>query len=93
MSDVTDSDSASPIKFPCHFTIKAVGKSKGSFEKTTLEIVRQQFPTFSDADYKKRLSRDANYLALTITVFAVNKQQLDDVYQALSHSADVLFIL
>lgn len=83
----------SRIQFPCEFTIKIVGKAGSSFEKKVVETMQQHFPAFGRDNYKKRLSRDGNYLAFTVTVYVTSKAELDNLYQSLSQSPDILFVL
>lgn len=86
-------DDSTLIKFPCDFTIKVVGRAGKEFEEAVIIIVRRHFPEFSNDDYKKRLSRDANFLALSITIHAKNKAALDALYQELSNSPFVIMAL
>ncbi len=68
----------SPLKFPCDFVIKVVGRNDKAFEKIVFDVVQKHFPAFSKENYKKRLSRDVNFIAFTITVYAESKKQLDE---------------
>lgn len=81
------------IKFPCDFTLKIMGKSQGDFEKTVLEIVKKYFPICDFSKNQKKLSKDNNYLSLSITVYAESKMQLDALYQELSDTKEVLMAL
>ena len=83
----------SAIPFPCNFTIKIIGKAEKAFEKAVLAIIKTHYPDFNSKTYKKRLSRDGNYLAITITVYAKNKSELDALYQSLSHCEKVIMAL
>lgn len=89
----TDEPRESPIKFPCDFTIKIVGKANKEFETLVLGIIHRHFPTFKNGNYTKRLSRDANFVALTIKVHAESKKQLDAVYEELSSCKEVIMAL
>ncbi len=82
-----------PIEFPCDFIIKVVGKANKKFETSVLDIIHKHFPTFSNKNYTKRLSRDANFLALTITIHAESKEQLDAAYQDLSDCKEIIMAL
>lgn len=81
------------IQFPCDFTIKVMGKNNDSFEDTVLMIVRKHFPEFGNGHLLKRLSKDSNYLSLTITIHPLNKDQLDQLYYELSSAPEVLIAL
>jgi putative lipoic acid-binding regulatory protein len=78
------------IKFPCDFTIKAMGKANDAFETAVLDIIKRYF---SDYKTQKRPSRDNNYIALSITVHAEKQEQLDAIYQELSNCEGVLMAL
>lgn len=72
---------SSPIEFPCDFIIKVMGKTEEGFEKLVLDIIQKEFPDIKTDDIKKRPSKEKNYIALTVTVYAESKEQLDRVYK------------
>jgi putative lipoic acid-binding regulatory protein len=81
------------IQFPCDFTIKVMGKTNSDFEKIVIATVQEHFPETSAAGIQKKLSKDNNYLSLSITVYAESKPQLDSLYKALSSNPLVLMVL
>lgn len=81
------------IKFPCDFTIKIMGKATDAFEIKALDIIKQHFKKVDKKNISKRLSKDGNYLSLSVSVFAKSKAGLDKVYQALSDCDEVLMTL
>ncbi len=83
----------SSIDFPCDFVIKVVGKNTDKFEEVVLGIVKKHFPKYGNGHLNKRLSRNASYQSLTITVYAENKAQLDSLYQDLSSAPEILMAL
>ena len=91
MSD--NSPHSSLIEFPCDFKIKAMGKNDKAFEEIVMSIVKNEFPNIQLSDITRRPSKDAHYTALTITVHATSKQQLDNVYQGLSDAPEILMAL
>lgn len=72
------------IDFPCDFPIKIMGDNTVEFEAEILRIVRQHAPDLGEAAIKQRPSGKGNYLAITVTIRAHSKQQLDDLYRALT---------
>lgn len=88
-----DKPEKTPIAFPCHFAIKVIGRATQDFEHTVLHIIHKHFPNFSNGNYTKKLSRDANFLALTITVHTDSKQQLDAAYHEINDCKDVVMAL
>ncbi len=81
------------LKFPCEFPIKVVGKANAEFETFVLSVLRAHFPDLQETALQMRPSKDGNFLAITITVQAENKEQLDIVYRELTASKLVLMAL
>lgn len=81
------------LKFPCDFTIKAFGMATDEFEAAVLTLVHQHAPNLSDRAIQSRKSENGKYLALSITIHVDSKEQLDNIYQALSASPLVLMVL
>ncbi|MCV4754410.1 DUF493 family protein, partial [Escherichia coli] len=48
------------------------------------EVAMRFDPAFDPATIEMRPSKSANYLGLTITVTATSREQLDDLYRALT---------
>ncbi len=84
---------SSPLTFPCDFLIKAMGKNTPDFRQFFLALIQTEFPEFSQAQLRERISKDQTYVALSAPVFAQNQTQLDLLYQALSSSPEVLMAL
>lgn len=83
----------SPLKFPCDFPIKAMGKSDCDLDMTVVEIVRRHAPDLSEGAVKTRDSRQGNYIAVTVVVRATSRDQLDAIYQDLVDHDDVIMAL
>jgi len=86
-------ESSSPIEFPCDFIVKVIGNNETSFKELVLGIVEKHFPDYQSELVTSRPSKDDNYLAITITVHAKNKEELDALYQELTHCQEVLIAL
>lgn len=84
---------ASALEFPCAFPIKAFGRMKSGFEAQALRIVRRHAPDFDAASMRSRASRHGNYLAVTFTVQATSREQLDAIYRELSACGDLIMVL
>ncbi len=81
------------VQFPCKFPIKIVARSNKEFEKIARSIIIKHFPDFDNTQYRRRLSRDANFLSLTVVVNAHNQAELDAVYAELSICNHVIMAL
>lgn len=72
------------LEFPCDFPVKIMGASRDDFTQTMLELVLKHAPDFDASTVRSRASGKGNYLALTCTIRATSKTQLDDLYRALT---------
>lgn len=89
MSDASDT----LLEFPCDFPVKAFGHDTGDFDDLVMALVREHAPEVTPAAVRTRPSRGGRYLAVTVTVRAVSRAQLDDIYHALTAEERVLFAL
>ena len=83
----------SPLKFPCDFPIKAMGKTGCDLDITVVEIVRRHAPDLSEGAIHTRDSKQGNYIAVTVVVRATSRAQLDAIYQDLVDHDDVIMAL
>lgn len=81
------------IEFPCSFPIKIVGQNSDDFIEQIKDIVLTHFPNFQDQHLLHKKSSQANYLAITVTVYAENQEMLDALYQDLSTHPLVKMVL
>ena len=81
------------LEFPCDFPIKIMGKATDEFRSLALGIVSRHFGDLSSDQIDERPSREGRYLAITVTVRAENKAQLDAVYMDLTACQHVLVAL
>ena len=83
----------SPLKFPCKFPIKAMGKSDCDLDTIVVEIVRKHAPDLSEGAVYNRDSSNGNYTSVTVVVNAVSRKQLDAIYQDLVDCEAVIMAL
>ena len=81
------------IEYPSLFPIKVMGTKVDGFVHAITELARQFDPTFDAATIELRDSRAGNYLGVTITITATSREQLDDLYRALSSHPLVKVVL
>lgn len=81
------------IEYPSRFPIKVMGAKADGFVHAVTELARQFDPTFDAATIELRDSRAGNYLGVTITITATSREQLDDLYRALSSHPMVKVVL
>lgn len=87
MSDET------PFEFPCDFPVKAFGHDDGAFLDRVVGLVHRHAPEVTRDTARSRHSRGGRYLAVTVTVRATSREQLDRIYHELSADEGVLFAL
>lgn len=80
------------LEFPCLFPVKAIGRDTGTFEAVVTEIIHRHVPDFEDA-VTTRPSSGGKYLAVTATVVATSREQIDNLYRELSAHELVLYLL
>ena len=81
------------IEYPSKFPIKVMGAKVDGFVHAVTELARQFDPTFDAGTIELRDSRAGNYLGVTITITATSREQLDDLYRALSSHPMVKVVL
>lgn len=81
------------ITYPCDFPIKIMGVTQDSFAQTMVDLVRVYDPGFDANQMEMRPSTKGNYLSLTVTVRATSREQLDNLYRALSSHPMVKVVL
>ncbi len=83
----------SPLKFPCEFPIKVMGRTQDGFAQAVVAVVRRHAPDFDPATLEMRSSRAGNYLSVTATIHATSRAQLDDLYRDLTSHPMVTMVL
>ena len=82
---------SSLIEYPSAFPIKVMGANVEGFAEAVLYIARQFDPDVDPASLETRLSKGGNYLGVTVT--ATSREQLDDLYRAMSTHPMVKVVL
>lgn len=83
----------SPLKFPCEFPIKAMGRADGDFHNVVEGIARRHVPELEPEQLRTTPSRSGNYVSVTITITARSRDQLDALYMELNAHEAVLMTL
>ena len=81
------------LTFPCRIDIKAVGRHSTRFNALVHSIVSRHVETSKLVATRSRLSSGGKYLAVTLTIEAASRAQLDDIYRDLSGCDEVLVAL
>ena len=83
-----------PIQeFPSEFPIKVMGRHDSDLRALTQAIVERHAGPVHQSSVRTRTSADGNFLALTYTVLASSREQLDSLYRELTACKAVLMAL
>ncbi len=83
----------SALQFPVEFPIKVMGRHDAGLRASTQAIIERHAGPVEESSVRSRTSGDGNFLALTYTVLAVSREQLDAIYRELSACEAVLMAL
>jgi hypothetical protein len=81
------------LTFPCSFPIKVMGIAAEDFDALVVMLVRRHSPDLAEGAVRTRLSRQGKYMAVTVTVEAHSRSQLDDIYRELTGNERILMAL
>ena len=81
------------IEYPCDFPIKIMGAMQDAFAQKMVDVVSSYDAEFHAGKLEMRPSTKGNYLSLTVTVRATSREQLDNLYRALSSHPMVKMVL
>lgn len=87
------SENESLIPFPCPFTIKIMAVNTPALRVEIEEMVKKHFPPYDNGSITFNESAKGNYMSMTVTIFAENKQMLDGFYKEVSSHPDVKMVL
>lgn len=93
LHDLTLKEGETLLEFPCEFPIKAMGLTCDALEISVIEIINRHVDNLSEGALRMRPSKTGKYTAITITITAHSKLQLDNIYLDLTACAHVTIAL
>lgn len=81
------------FEFPCEFPIKIMGRTSDDFQSLVVGIIKKHIPDTGEITIESRLSSGDKYLAITATITAQSRKQLDAIYQELTDTKEVVMLL
>jgi len=72
------------IEYPSIFPIKVMGAMADGFAEALCQVALQFDPAFDASTLELRPSKGGNYLGVTLHITATSREQLDDLYRALT---------
>lgn len=79
--------------FPSEFPIKVMGRPDANVRALTQAIIERHTGVLDESRIKVRTSSDGNFLAVTYTITAESREQLDAIYRELTACKAVLMSL
>ena len=84
---------APKIEFPCDYPIKVLGRSGAQFEDVVLEVFERHAPGYDRSSVSKRASRNGKFTAVTVTIVATGRPQLEALHQDLMATGLVQMVI
>ena len=81
------------IEYPSLFPIKVMGAMADGFAEALAAVALEFDPAFDADTMELRPSKGGNYLGVTLTVTATSREQLDNLYRALTAHPMVKIVL
>ncbi|KAA3629619.1 MAG: DUF493 domain-containing protein [Proteobacteria bacterium] len=82
-----------PLEFPCRFPIKAIGAAEDDFVGHVRTLVQRHVADLPADAVRSRDSTGSRFIAVTVTIDATSRAQLDAIYRELTASERVKFAL
>lgn len=80
----TTKQSETLLEFPCVFPLKVMGLAHPEFVRSILAAIQEHAPDTTEAHVTTRPSSKGNYTGATVRITATSKEQLDNIYRALT---------
>jgi hypothetical protein len=81
------------IEYPTEVPIKVMGRQSPEFRSATRAVVERHAGELAELQVTERISRDGNFLAVTYTIHARSREQLELIYGELRATGLVLYTL
>lgn len=81
------------LEFPCEFPIKVFGQSNVGLDEIVAQLAREHCGDLLENAISQRPSKQGNYSAITVNVYVTSREQLDNLYIALSSHPNVRMVL
>lgn len=81
------------LEFPCQFPIKVMGKSGFQLDILVIDIICRHADNADIIQISQRPSAQGNYVAVSVTLTASSRPQLDAIYLDLTSQPEILMVL
>jgi len=84
LHDLALEDGETLLEFPCEFPVKAMGLACDELEVAVIEIINRHVENLAEGSLKMKPSKTGKYTAITVTITAHSKEQIDAIYMDLT---------
>ncbi|WP_119328037.1 HP0495 family protein [Cysteiniphilum halobium] len=81
------------FEFPCRFPIKIMANPQKEIAEFVLNILEKHIENPEAIEFTTRESKTGKYISITAVFEATSKEQLDNIYQALSGHPEIHMVL
>lgn len=81
------------IEFPCEYPVKVLGRRSDAFQPTVIAVFERHAPGFDESAIVVRDSRRGTFAAITVTITATGREQLDALHRDLMATGLVQMVL
>lgn len=88
-----ESDQETLLEFPCTFSVKAMGRKSEPVREVMEQVILKYVPADHVLNWKVNESGQGNFIAVTASITASDKGQLDYIYHGLTDAPEILVAL
>jgi len=81
------------FNFPCDFPIKAMGKTDDDLLAQVLNLIQKHVDPIDEGRVTTKPSKNGKFTAITVTITATSRAQLDAIYQDLTDCSVILYAI
>jgi putative lipoic acid-binding regulatory protein len=93
MTEQSEQPEAPRIEFPCDYPIKVLGRQGEAFRPAVEAVFERHAPDFDRQRITVRDSRQGRFVAITITITATGREQLEALHRDLLATGLVQMVL
>ena len=93
MTQSSGDNSDSPLRFPTDYPIKVVGRSEKRFRQRIDAVVLQHCPNLAAERINERASGAGNFISITYTIVARDRDHVTTLVTALVATEGVLMVI
>ena len=81
------------LTFPTRFLIKAIGLTEYNIRAVLLNVLEQHETEYVADSITELGSKHGKYLSVTVSIIALSRKQLDDIYEGLDARPEIVMTI